>query len=82
MSRLTYPTIDLTGHPATVDLDGAAELMKVHRRTVAEFIDAGELPAGKIGRSYVMLTRDVLALVERRIVEQTNQRRGLTTGAR
>ncbi len=77
----TYPTIDLSGQAPTVDLAGAAQLMKVHAKTVLELIASGELPAGRIGRGYVLMTRDVLALVERRIVEQTMARRGLTTGA-
>lgn len=60
----------------TVDVIQAAELMKVHPKTVLDKINAGELAAGKVGRSYVMLTRDVLALVERQILAQTAERMG------
>lgn len=60
----------------TVDLNEAADLMKVHPKTVLEKINGGELAAGKVGRSYVMMTRDVLALVEKQIVQQTAERMG------
>ena len=58
----------------TVDLQGAAELMKVHPKTVADKIDAGELRAARVGRAWVMLTKDVLAVIEAEIVRQTAER--------
>ncbi|MGJ7506855.1 helix-turn-helix domain-containing protein [Variovorax sp. GT1P44] len=58
----------------TVDLVGAADLMKVHPKTVQDLISAGALPAGRIGRSYVLLTKDVMAHIERVIIEQTAAR--------
>lgn len=58
----------------TVDLQGAADLMKVHPKTVQDLIGAGALPAGKVGRAYVLMTKDVLAHIERTIVEQTAAR--------
>lgn len=60
----------------TVDVPQAADLMKVHPKTVQDYIKSGELAAGKVGRAYVMLTKDVLALVERQIIEQTAARLG------
>lgn len=60
----------------TVDVPEAASLMKVHPKTVLDYVKSGELAAGKVGRSYVMLTKDVLALVERQIIEQTAVRLG------
>lgn len=60
----------------TVDVNEAADLMKVHPKTVLDKINGGELAAGKVGRAYVMLTRDVLALVEQQIVAQTAERMG------
>lgn len=62
--------------PDTVDLTGAADLMKIHPETVRSKILAGELPAAKIGASWVLLTRDVLAYIERAISAQTVQRMG------
>ena len=61
-------------NPITVDITQAADMLKVHRQTVRELIFAGELPAAKIGRQYVMLTRDVVALIERRIAEDSKAR--------
>lgn len=74
-------SVDLTGQPITVDLDGAARIMKVHPETVKKEIRAGRLAAGQNGRAYVMLTRDVVALTEARIVEQTAARMRLTKAA-
>lgn len=59
---------------STVDIHGAAELMKVHPKTVLDKINACELRAAKVGRAYVILAADVLALIEREIVKQTAQR--------
>jgi excisionase family DNA binding protein len=58
----------------TVDVRGAADLMKVHPKTVLDLIGAGALPAGRVGRAYVLLTKDVLAHVERVIVRDTADR--------
>jgi excisionase family DNA binding protein len=55
----------------TVDITQAAELMKVHPKTVLDKINSGELAAGKVGRAYVFMTKDVLALIEREIMAQT-----------
>ena len=58
----------------TVDVTGAAELLKVHPKTVQDLIQSGALPAARIGRAYVMLTKDVLAYIENAIIQQTAQR--------
>lgn len=60
----------------TVDLRGAAALMKVHPRTVEAMARDGRLPAAKIGRSYVLMERDVLDFIERQIASQTARRGG------
>ncbi len=60
----------------TVNVDQAAELMKVHPKTVKELIGSGALPAGKIGRAYVLLTKDVMNYIEHMIVKQTAERMG------
>lgn len=61
----------------TLSIVEAAEVMKVHSKTVEDMIKAGTLPAAKIGRAYVMLTSAVLAYVEHAIAEQTAERMGL-----
>lgn len=58
----------------TLDLRGAAALMKVHPRTVEAMARDGRLPAAKIGRSYVLMERDVLDFIEQQIANQTARR--------
>src|ERR1700712_2960050 len=63
------------GHRAlTVDLQGAADLLKVHPHTVRDLIRAGALPAGRVGRAYVLSTKGVMAHIQRVITEQTAAR--------
>ena len=65
----------------TLDLRGAAALMKVNPRTVEAMARDGRLPAAKIGRAYVLMERDVLAFIERQIAAQTAARgEGKPTG--
>lgn len=49
-------------------------MLKVHPQTALELIQSGAIPAAKIGRAYVMLTKDVLTYIENRIVAQTAER--------
>lgn len=58
----------------TVDIHGAADLMKVHPKTVADLINSGAIPAARVGRAYVMLTKDVMNHIEGTIVRQTAER--------
>ena len=58
----------------TTDLKGAADMLKVHPKTALDLIQSGALPAGKIGRAYVLLVKDVLAYIENRIIAQTAER--------
>lgn len=51
-------------------------MLNVHTNTVAKLIDSGELPAAKIGRSYVLLYKDVMQFIENMIVRQTAERMG------
>lgn len=56
----------------------AAETMNVHHKTVEDLIHAGVLPAGKLGRAWVLKTSDVLKYVDQEIQRQTADRlRGL-----
>ncbi len=59
---------------ATVDVIGAADLMKVHTKTVLDLINNGVLPAARVGRAYVLMTKDVLAHIEQQIIAQTAER--------
>ena len=60
--------------PDTVDVLGAADLLKIHPKTVLDLIATGELPAAKVGRAYVMLTRDILEHIQNAIYNQTAER--------
>ncbi len=61
----------------TLDINSASALMNVHPKTVLDLINKGALPAGKVGRAYVLLTRDVMNYIEAIIVRQTADRMGL-----
>ena len=65
----------------TLDIKSASELMNVHPNTVLDLIGKGALPAGKVGRAYVLLTKDVMAYVENLIIRQTAERMGITTSS-
>lgn len=58
----------------TVDIQGASALLKIHPKSVLDLIASGAIPAARVGRAYVMLTRDVMAHVEQLIISQTAQR--------
>ncbi len=58
----------------TMSLVEAADTLKMHPHTLEKLIRAGEIAAGKPGRSYVLLTRDVLAYAEKIILRDTADR--------
>lgn len=60
----------------TLDIHGAAAMMNIHPETVLDLISKGVLPAGKVGRAYVLLVSDVMAHIERVIIQQTAARLG------
>lgn len=60
--------------PITMSLLEAASTLKIHPHTAEKLIRTGKIPAGKIGRSYVLLSRDVLMYAERIIIRQTAER--------
>lgn len=65
----------------TMDLQEAADALKIHPHTLEALIRDGEIAAGKVGRAYVLLTRDVLKYAEQVIMRQTAERlrlRGIT----
>lgn len=58
----------------TLNITQAAELLQIHPHSLEKMIRNGEIAAGKIGRAYVLMTKDVLSYVEQIIVHQTAQR--------
>ena len=50
--------------------------MHVHPKTTLDLINQGVLRAGKVGRAYVLLYTDVMAHIERVIIQQTAERMG------
>lgn len=60
--------------PLTMSLDEAAQTLKIHPHTLEKMIRAGDIPAGRLGRAYVLMTRDVLAFAENVILKQTADR--------
>lgn len=59
---------------STVSVPEASGILNVHPNTVFKLIDSGDLPAAKIGRSYVMLYKDVMDYIERLVIRQTSER--------
>lgn len=69
--------------PPTMSLAEAADTLKIHPHSMEKLIRSGEVPAGRIGRAYVLMTRDVLAYAEKVILSQTADRLiGTTTSVR
>jgi excisionase family DNA binding protein len=60
----------------TLNIHQAADILKIHPKSVLDLIGHGYLPAARVGRAYVMLTRDVMAYVEMNIKRQTERRLG------
>lgn len=63
-----------SAHSPTCTVKDAAKLLKVHTCTVEKLIHDGYLPAGKVGRAYVILTQHVLQHAEKIILDQTAER--------
>ena len=57
--------------PPTMNITEAADTLKIHPHSLEKIIRAGDIPAGRVGRAYVLMTRDVLAYAERIIIDQT-----------
>lgn len=69
-----------THNTGTCSVKEAAEILKVHTSTVEKLIANADIPAGRIGRSYVMRTSDVERYAEKVILDQTAER--ITKGHR
>lgn len=63
----------------TLDLHGVAALCKAEPETIAQYARSGELPGTKMGKSWVFLRDDVLAFLRKRILQETEERRGKRT---
>lgn len=61
-------------HSPTCTIQAAADLLNIHSSTVEKLIHDGNLPAGKVGRAYVILTQHVLEYAEKVILKQTAER--------
>jgi len=61
---------------STLSVPEASDMLNVHPNTVFKLIEAGALPAAKIGRAYVLLTKDVMQYLENLIIRQTAERVG------
>lgn len=61
----------------TLNTTEAADLLKVHPKTVEDLIKQGLIPAAKVGRAWVMMRVHVLQYLESLIIQQTAERRGL-----
>ena len=44
-----------------MNITEAADALKIHPHSLEKIIRAGDIPAGRVGRAYVLMTRDVLA---------------------
>lgn len=60
---------------ATLGLIEAAKYLNITRETLLEFVDAGAIPAAKIGREWVFMQGDLAQWLRERIAEQTTARR-------
>lgn len=54
-----------TKNTSTCSVEEAAEILKVHTTSVEKLMASGEIPAGRIGLSYVMRTSDVVRYAEK-----------------
>ncbi len=61
----------------TLNTTEAADLLKVHPKTVEDLIKDGTIPAAKVGRAWVMLKAHVLQYLENKIIQETSVRRGM-----
>ena len=64
----------MTMSKPTLSVHETANMLNVHENTVFRLIESGALPAAKIGRAYVLLAKDVMAYVEKMVLQQTAAR--------
>ena len=61
----------------TMTLEESSEYLKTSLTTVQALIDAGEIPAGRIGKAFVLHLDDLRDYLRREIQRQTAERRDL-----
>lgn len=66
----------------TLNIKTAAEVLQVHPNTVEKMIASCQLPAAKVGRAYVILSKDVMAYIENQVCRQTAERMRTTSPKR
>ncbi len=71
----------MTATSPTMGLDEAADTLKIHPHSLEKLIRAGDIPAGKAGRAYLLMTRDVVAYAEKIVLTQTAERLSKITKA-
>lgn len=59
----------------TYDTTGAAKVLHVDPNTITDLINAGEIPAAKIGRNWVITEEHLTAYLLNAIDKQTSERR-------
>lgn len=58
----------------TYDADEAADMLKIHRKSVLELAERGELPGAKIGRAWVFVVDDLVEWLRNQTDLQRRQR--------
>lgn len=64
----------MTATSPTMGLAEAADTLHIHPHSLEKLIRAGDIPAGKVGRAYLLMTRDVVAYAEKIVLAQTAER--------
>ena len=64
---------------STLSVAEAAARMKSSQKTIYRLIDACQLPAARIGKSYVILESDVTKYIEEQVFAQTEARQMVPT---
>lgn len=59
-----------------IGLEELAQLLRVDYETARDLLVAGDIPAAKIGRSWVVLLEDAVAYLKEQVQSQTAKRRG------
>lgn len=71
----------MTATSPTMGLAEAADTLHIHPHSLEKLIRAGDIPAGKVGRAYLLMTRDVVAYAEKIVLAQTAERLSKITKA-
>lgn len=61
--------------PDTMDLDQAADYLKISTDTMRDLADSGTIPGAKVGKQWVFRTPDLDAYLAKEIATQTEERR-------